>query len=507
MTFISNYPPVTESDIKGKPYVTVSAKGIANGLSDIPNDGADFGPDTTLNATDPSQIGSPYTYTSGIQEAINYVFNQGGGEILLGEGVFQLNATYVNQKNVTNGHVIEVPYNSPNNPIMTISIRGSAPPMDDYQTGYGAAPSITPTNMKRGSIIYNPTYLTSPPQSGSAIFGAAYQSFTAPSGAGLQNNVNIFLTDLTFTEPQPISGQPNLQNMVQLDNFAGFYLRNVVVNVYTPTGALYNPSNSPATGISINQPTNGNGLAVLDNVYVVNYYQGIWVHACEHLHIKHIFVQYCTYGLALDWIGYSSIIEFADLEQNTIPVIFNGGKVFWFYSAKFQIGNEGGAYSSTNWSSAQMIFCSANTGQVFGEIECFFSSDAPTYAPLTGAIGNGSVSNLYGLIIKQIESPTGAETYPLGSNGTTTAGTTAGSVIQQFVEFKPLYKKLLIQFSGYENNTTTNQTINFPLSFSSYAVITGNNTGLTITASTTGITITSPNSTTTYSGIVIVEGY
>jgi len=60
MTFISNYPPVTESDIKGKPYVTVSAKGIANGLSDIPNDGADFGPDT------------PGTQTSGIQEAINY---------------------------------------------------------------------------------------------------------------------------------------------------------------------------------------------------------------------------------------------------------------------------------------------------------------------------------------------------------------------------------------------------------------------------------------------------
>ena len=42
-------------------YITVSSKGTSNGLSDIPNDGAMFGPDT---------LG---TETSGIQEAFNYV--------------------------------------------------------------------------------------------------------------------------------------------------------------------------------------------------------------------------------------------------------------------------------------------------------------------------------------------------------------------------------------------------------------------------------------------------
>jgi hypothetical protein len=51
--------PFIEKNIKGRPYITVSAKGIANGLSNIPNDGADFGPDT------------PGTQTSGIQEALN----------------------------------------------------------------------------------------------------------------------------------------------------------------------------------------------------------------------------------------------------------------------------------------------------------------------------------------------------------------------------------------------------------------------------------------------------
>ena len=59
--------------INGKPFITVSSKGRSNGLSTKINDGADFGPDTTLNAMSPSQTGPPYTQTSGIQEAINYV--------------------------------------------------------------------------------------------------------------------------------------------------------------------------------------------------------------------------------------------------------------------------------------------------------------------------------------------------------------------------------------------------------------------------------------------------
>ena len=65
-------PLLQMKNIRGKPYITVSAKGMINGLSNIPNDGADFGPDTTLNATAPGQYGSPYSETVGNQEAINY---------------------------------------------------------------------------------------------------------------------------------------------------------------------------------------------------------------------------------------------------------------------------------------------------------------------------------------------------------------------------------------------------------------------------------------------------
>ncbi len=68
MTFQTNFP-LSPTKL---PYVTVSAKGMSNGLSDIPNDGFDFGPDTLLGTSSKGQYGPPYTQTAGIQEAMNY---------------------------------------------------------------------------------------------------------------------------------------------------------------------------------------------------------------------------------------------------------------------------------------------------------------------------------------------------------------------------------------------------------------------------------------------------
>jgi len=59
--------PNPAPSLSSLPYITVSAKGIANGLSTEYNDGADFGPDT------PNTTGTGLTQTAGIQEAIDYV--------------------------------------------------------------------------------------------------------------------------------------------------------------------------------------------------------------------------------------------------------------------------------------------------------------------------------------------------------------------------------------------------------------------------------------------------
>ena len=96
-------------------------------------------------------------------------------------------------------------------------------------------------------------------------------------------------------------------------------------------------------------------------------------------------------------------------------------------------------------------------------------------------------------------------------NRTIINGTTSGTITYSLVKWDFNYKKIMYIFNGYENDTSTNQTITLTTSLISITSlnITTNTTGLTITVdSTTGeLTITAPDSTTTYSGIVIVEGY
>ena len=87
-----NYIP---QKIQTKPYITVSAKGISNGLSNTFNDGADFGPDTLQGATAPNQYGPPFSNTNGIQEAINYVQAKGGGDIVVEHGTYTVNTNIV----------------------------------------------------------------------------------------------------------------------------------------------------------------------------------------------------------------------------------------------------------------------------------------------------------------------------------------------------------------------------------------------------------------------------
>lgn len=86
-------------------------------------------------------------------------------------------------------------------------------------------------------------------------------------------------------------------------------------------------------------------------------------------------------------------------------------------------------------------------------------------------------------------------------------GTTAGN-IQYFAPVLNGYKKsVYFNVNGYENNTAVNQTITFPTAFLLTPVIAENNTGLTLAATTTTLTITAPNSTTTFTGYIEINGY
>lgn len=85
------------------------------------------------------------------------------------------------------------------------------------------------------------------------------------------------------------------------------------------------------------------------------------------------------------------------------------------------------------------------------------------------------------------------------------AGTTAGTVYWDYTRVGSI-KKVVIYLSGYENDTTTAQTITFPVPFA-YTPLLNNPTSVPgVTVSTTSISI-DPNNTTVYSGYLTVEGF
>ena len=107
----------------------------------------------------------------------------------------------------------------------------------------------------------------------------------------------------------------------------------------------------------------------------------------------------------------------------------------------------------------------------------------------------------------------GATVYGVNNDGTvqanvtnsSLAGTTAGTIDYAMPE-QGTWKKFMAIAAGYENDTTTAQTITFPVAFTNTPIVTQNTSGLTVSVSTTTLTITAPDATTTYSGYIFVEG-
>jgi hypothetical protein len=464
MTFISNYPPVTESNIEGKPYIIVSPKGIANGLSDIPNDGADFGPDTMLNATDPSQIGAPYTQTSGIQEAINYMLaHYQTGSISITVPTIKLsNGQFI----VQSGIKINIPNSNPPN----------------------------------GFAIYGENQLTT------------YIYVETNDDLFLINNPNSTNIQVTLADMAPIPISPYTPN--SLLNWKDPQLINqtlVIQHTNGSAGGWVNGTlylNNLANVILFDHERYGTGV----NISNVSFYtdiggtndlsvlgqtnNGAGINS-NLINVNEVLID----GAWIGWYNLSGCgaVKIRGNEFQGLVLSGNNGTIDIDASGNFILT---GPYSSTSFTPT-VIYNNSGTSITVDNFRMklyYWWRQSPIY------FWNGNISfNNIDIELHAIMNST-VPNFAIPTQSST-AGTTAGTVNIISTQYTKNYKKYIIQFSGYENNTTTNQTINYPLPFSTSAVITGNNTGLTITASTTGITITSPNSTTTYSGIAIVEGY
>jgi hypothetical protein len=612
-------------NIKGKPYITVSAKGIANGLSDIPNDGADFGPDT------------PGTQTYGIREAVNYASSTGINKVKLlagtytwlslsttnsltpsvsipagvtveGEGIdktiIKINDStlhyeipfLMNSNTRITGMTFDMAWNTNqyytpsaifiNNPsdnveidhckfihqatawfIQTQPTFNSTSPPSNYITNVFIHDNIINANILNGTsaneaiVMSNAKYIriydnyfytnTSTTTMNNGFFSIYdYTRHTSvfnnlfeilPSAPGHDPLMNVSDTyDFHFFGNKIVSalnvstgigtiiGIQNSSKYVYIEGNTAIGIisqNNVTFNAFVAFGlgpnAVANGPGGPDGNVS--QNSGWNDYIVIKNNYVIGVFGLLKFFFSGNQNFTYLEISDNVFGTLRTW---RNPLQYASQNNGTI-IIRNNIEIGDIIVGSSNVGNAGYILSIAPPSGyiAKNVIIEGNR---------FFNG---TDFASTTVFNNITLQNINNLVFRNnimynnstISSPTTVAPWYQLSNITTpivgpnydgasgkvleqmfplssVAGTTAGTVNIYAMNFYET-KKYIIMLSGYENNTTTNQTINFPIAFSSYAVITANNTGLTISASTTGITITSPNSTTTYSGIVIVEGY
>ena len=172
------------SGLAGKPFMTVSPRGIGNGLASILNNGADFGPDT------------PGTTTSGIQEALNFLSE--GGTVYCQNGTFNVSSPLINtgsdqQVIFAAGSVIEfdpstTPWTTSTGRAVLIMVgtnNGSNPGVGNYANyshckwlGYGT--SINANLAGSGAS-----------QGGAAVFGVVQAGLQQGSGIAVGEDIEI----------------------------------------------------------------------------------------------------------------------------------------------------------------------------------------------------------------------------------------------------------------------------------------------------------------------------
>lgn len=447
------------------PEIVASSKGVANGLSEEYNDGYDFGPDSY----DPNSTASiPYTQTSGIQEAINYAvanpvidpYGEGGGtyadlpEIKLSNGYFLINVTVV----------IETPNNGIFYHGLTISGSGMNSTRFVINTDNSYGFTLGANQASSGSLIIIFRDLNYYIKSSTAY---GWFNFTWTGGAGGVSLNNI------------VQGTTSTEYLFYISGAYGVRIYNYWAEGGNPTYI------SASTIVEVYGGQQSGGNLTIENCrdVLVTRWGSVTVNNCSYVEL-----------IGLDGnvtaSGSSSNITIIGGNLNTYPNTSNSGiitvngdvELIALYGIE-EYGQILYNPSSTQYTIDTMII----DGMRVSTSVNFSQGPITVNHLLTRGIGGSALANL--------------------PNQKVTDGTTAGTVTQTYTELESYYKKYIFYFNGYENDTTTNQVIDFIQAFSTIASITYNGTGLTISATTSGITITAPDSTTTYSGIVIVEGY
>ena len=477
MTFQTNFPLYPTK----LPYVTVSAKGMSNGLSDIPNDGFDFGPDTMLNTSSPDQYGPPYTQSMGLQEAWNYAlanpinYSPASSlyyvpEIHFVGGAYDIYAPVtINPPVYVHG---ETNVNGNNNyTIGNIIMKGQGS-MNPYLINHVTSDymiNVIPDNVINTNIQIDNLQLVS--AIGTLAYGHINLNFASNGkfiGANIFQSINLDVNLGTSQPPLNIIGVTS----ILLWNY----------EMYGNQSSTYPSSVFVASIVFSAQSCNFNG----EQIY-----------AQDLVNISGSLInpaQSSEYGLIFP-SGYNS-------NKPIAKVVISNSYISFPIQIGLQIDDFEISSSTLNWDSGTSYLLQAVSGTSPIIVKLRMKNNALTgTGETTPAISTGIT--VYDYDLDEVTGNIG-NYFP---HDFSVNGTTSGQVLGHYVTYTANYKKLRLMFSAYENDTTTNQTINYPLPFSVIAVITTNNTPLTLSTSNTGLTITTPNNTNTYFGLVIIEGY
>ena len=364
-----------------KGYITVSAKGIVNGLSSIPNDGADFGPDT-YNPSSTASI--PYTYTSGIQEAINYIANNNGGKIRLLHGVYD----------VTDAPLIE----DPNNPGHYAQIYIPYVPLNSVESS-GLAITI---ESDWGQLWYI-TQLVGTPLSSTYII-SNYEGtenvtvFYAMHGTvrGGQSAVSLTLPALVvFSYPKSNIGAIDISSAIHAN---GETLMAITTNMLNYTGL---PTVYGGTGINLGIHGYG-GTKVFQNVKTSGYNIGLIVNT--HTSIQKYESYFANIGVQLendvspDNSAYMAQINYYDCQMTAIGINGISGKLTIGVLSYGDVETNTGYYFSYKYhvqvlsGNSAMIYIIQQTVNLTG-ISASSPFGTPTVTPVNNIVGifNGKI--------------------------------------------------------------------------------------------------------------------
>ena len=302
--------------------VHVTSKGIVNGLSVLPNDGkGGFGPDTTEGATVLGQYGSPYTQSTGTQEAVNYVFAKNGGKILLKNGTYKLTGT-------TTGYSFQAgilfPSSSSTGPIVPIIMEGESSLLSIYESGNVSIPPQLPG--EAGGVVIDGSGLPNNPSLYTKEGAVIAADNNQPSGGLPYSATEIILKNLYVIGPQA----PNIIG-INLQNTQSAIVDNVVSGALTDSsGNIASPPNADDFGFSptaLFMPADtNNGRSVAIDVMLFGYFFGI--NFSTHFVGDRIFILGCQQAFNRGGSSHSAYIGYINIENCPYYIVYNAGVTY-----------------------------------------------------------------------------------------------------------------------------------------------------------------------------------